>query len=114
MVAELAQTIAAHLDTWDSPLVEPKVFGTVDPAAIAMALDDLCRTHLGARVAAPLFYATSTGCVAGVVLEDERRVVIKAHPAGKPRERLLACARAQRALAAAGFPCPMPVLEDVV
>ena len=59
--------------------VEAAVFGTDDPAAIARSADDLCRTHLGSRVADARFYCASVGCVTGLRLTDRRDVVLKVH-----------------------------------
>jgi hypothetical protein len=80
-VVHLGWVIAAHLRQWDnSPaFVELAVFETEDAFAIAGAIDAFCRRHLGARVAHGLFYQSSIGSVTGVTLDDERRLVIKAH-----------------------------------
>jgi len=75
----LEDEIATHLAVWESAHVERAIHGSDDPAAIARAIDAFCRRELGARVAAPLFYRSSIGAMAGVTLADGRRVVIKAH-----------------------------------
>ena len=47
--------------------------------AIAGAIDAFCRRELGVGVARGLFHQSSVGAVTGVVLEDGRCLVIKAH-----------------------------------
>ena len=56
------------------------------------------------------FFASSTGSVHGVALEDGRRVVVKAHRAGADVERLAASQRVQAWLAERGYPAPLPLV----
>jgi Phosphotransferase enzyme family len=75
-----------------------------------VALDALaawCRRWLGAPPAAELFEAGHLSTVKGLRLADGREVVVKV----RPREpRLTGCAAVHRALWAAGFPCPEPLV----
>ncbi|MDQ6779335.1 MAG: phosphotransferase [Actinomycetota bacterium] len=86
------------------------MFETVEPEAIAEALDAFSRAHLGAAVSCYKFFATSVGSVHGVLLEDGRRVVIKVARADTDRDHLLAVQGVQAHLVAAGFPSPRPLV----
>jgi Phosphotransferase enzyme family len=110
---DLTGAIAAHLATWDVPVVERAIFGTGDPPAIAAALEQFIAGSLGATVAECLFYRTSVGAVAGVRLADGRRVVVKVHQPHVSRARLAAVHDVTAALAASGFPCPRPLVAPV-
>lgn len=70
--------------------------GDTDPV-----LDPWCAAHLGSGVSGVLFRTGYLSDVAGVVLDDGRRAVVKIRPA---EPRLADCARVQRVLRAAGFP----------
>jgi Ser/Thr protein kinase RdoA (MazF antagonist) len=65
-----------------------------------------CRRWLGSEPGAVLFRAGYLSQVTGLRLADGRGVVLKARP---PAPRLRGCVAVQRALAAAGFPCPRPL-----
>jgi hypothetical protein len=65
-----------------------------------------CRRWLGSEPAAVLFRAGYLSQVTGLRLADGRGVVLKARPLAP---RLRGCVAVQRALAAAGFPCPRPL-----
>lgn len=69
-------------------------------------LGSWCRRWLGAEPTAVLFEVARVAVVLGLRLEDGRAVVVKARP---PAHRLSACVAVQRALLAAGFPCPEPL-----
>ena len=60
-------------------------------------------------MAETLLRRTSVGVVRGLALADGRRVLVKAHQAREPRERLEAVARVQAHLHREGFPCPRPL-----
>jgi hypothetical protein len=92
----LEQAIAQHLSQWREPHVELAIYGFAEPARIAWLLDACCSHLLGARVRGALFYQSSIGAVAGVELDDGRRVVLKAHQPDRSRERLQEVARLQR------------------
>jgi len=97
--------------TWGGePLLERDVFGTVDAGRIAAIVDDFCHEHLGARVAGYEFFATSIGSVHGLRLEDDRRVVLKAHRQWVSIDHLAAVQQVQTRLADSGFPAPRPLL----
>lgn len=108
-----ADRIAAALATWDDPVVDRAIYGTVDPAEIAAIADDFVHTHLGVRVAGHLFFTTSVGSVHGVRLTDDRRVILKVYPPDRwPgwTDHLRAVHRIQAHLAERGYPCPRPLL----
>jgi hypothetical protein len=106
---DLTRTIATHLATWDEPVVEPVIFGDASPSTIATAFETLVATRLPTTIVDAIFYQSSVGAVAGVVLADGRRVVVKAHAPHVPVARLAAMQDTMRTLAGAGFPCPAPV-----
>jgi len=94
----------------ETAVLERDVLGTEDPAVAAAMIERFCQEHLGAPVVDALFYVSSIGCVAGVVLGDGRRVVVKAHQPDKTAARLHACQSVQRLCAERGFPAPRPLL----
>lgn len=102
------RVIAAHLAEWGSApaYVELAVFGTDEPRAIAREIDRFCRTYLGAEVAEALFHQSSVGSVAGVQLDDGRRVVIKGHQPSRSVPFLREVARVQMYIASLGLPAP--------
>lgn len=99
-IASLEDAIAAHLSEWEQPFVELAIHGTGDARAIARAIDDFCLREMGSPVAGAIFYRSSVGAVSGVVLEDERRIVIKAHQPDREAAHLHAVAQLQRHVAA--------------
>ncbi len=106
-----ASVIADVLAGWEGDVhLEREVFATIEPEAIAAAVDDFCRSHLDAGVSRYEFFATSVGSVHGVRLGDGRRVVIKAYRADVESDHLLAVQRVQAQLSAARFPSPRPIL----
>jgi hypothetical protein len=111
--AALADLIAAELATWDVPHVELAIYGAADAGAIARAIEALCGSALGARVIGARFYSASIGSVAGVVLEDRREVVVKAHQPGTPAAQLRELVRLRARLGAVGSPAvlagPLPL-----
>lgn len=90
--------------------LERELFATVDPKAIAEAVDAFCQVRLGAAVRRYEFFATSVGSVHGVLLVDGRRVVIKVNRADVDRDHLLAVQGVQKRLSELGFPSPRPLL----
>ena len=105
----LATLVGAHMRRWGSASVEVAVFGTADPDQIAGQLEVFCEEHLGSEVDGALFYAASTGCTAGLLLGDGRRVVAKAYQARWRSAFLGSVRRVQEHLHGAGFPCPLPL-----
>ena len=72
------------------------------------ALAVWCRRWLGAPPAAELFGSGYLSAVKGLRLADGREVVVKVRPR---LPRLAGCAVVHRALWAAGFPCPEPLVD---
>jgi Ser/Thr protein kinase RdoA (MazF antagonist) len=72
-------------------------------------LDAWVRDRLGSPIANVRFRAGRIDAVWGVELQDGRAVVIKAHRAPVDLDAAEATIDAQRTLAAAGFPCPVPL-----
>jgi hypothetical protein len=100
-IDQLAPVVAAHLQEWEpSPaFVELAIYECADPRSIARILNAFCLQNLGSAVARGLFHQSSIGSVTGVVLEDGRSVVIKAHQPGRSREFLAEVVRIQSYLA---------------
>jgi hypothetical protein len=92
------------------PSVVLAIFGTDDPSVIARAVDDFVRLHLHSDVAHCLWYESSQGAVFGLLLQDEKQVVIKAHQPDRSAAFLAAVHDVQRHLSRQGFPCPAPLL----
>ena len=67
------------------------------------ALTQWCVTFLGSEPAIELFRASHLSDVIGVVLADDREVVIKIRP---PSQRHSSTTEIQRHLHASGYPCP--------
>ena len=65
-----------------------------------------CARHLGSEPAEVLFTMGHLSSVTGLVLRDDRQVVLKVRPMAY---RLEACATVHRRLFEAGFPCPQPL-----
>lgn len=107
-VSHLASIITAHLQEWEPspPFVELAIFDSGNALSIARAIDAFCREHLGAAVARGIFYQSSIGSVAGVALEDERRIVIKAHQPDRTTDFLAEIGRIQSHLADRGMFAP--------
>jgi hypothetical protein len=97
----LATVIAAHLREWEPspPFVELAIFGSGDAYCIAGILARFCEQNLGSRTAGGLFHQSSIGSVSGVVLDDGRSVVIKAHQPERSRQFLAEVVRLQSYLA---------------
>ncbi len=90
--------------------VERAIFGTEDAGEIAVVIEEFCRDALGARVQERLFARTSVGTVFGLLLEDGRRVVLKALQPRQSAAFLRAVFETQTYLADERFPCPRPVI----
>jgi len=107
--------IAGRLREWgalDLPL-EREVFGSVQPEALAAAVDAWCRVHLGAAIDHYEFFESSSGSVHGVLLTDGRSVVVKGHRAAVTHDYLAAVIDVQTALADSGYPAPRPLAGPV-
>jgi hypothetical protein len=106
-MAPFATLVARGLGPLGS--IESEIFGTSDPAEIARIVCAYCRRELGEDVVDGLFYRASVGCTAGVLLGSGRRVVVKAYQERWHGSFLRTVQGIQRQLAAAKFPCPVPV-----
>ena len=111
--ADLSSLIQAEHANWERPVVDEAVFGTSRPVEIAALLSGFCRDTLGAGVAEALFYRVSVACVAGLTLDDGRKVVVKAQRGRRKEAYLSACVAFRRRLVEEGFPCPQPLSEAV-
>jgi Phosphotransferase enzyme family len=107
-VDHLASVIAAHLREWEPspPFVELAVFATDDAAVIAETINSFCLHALGAGVQRGLFHQSSVGSVTGILLEDGRAAVIKAHQPERSRALLAEIVRIQSYLAENGVFAP--------
>jgi len=110
--------IAASLSEWEIPFPELDVFGTSDPEAIATMVVAFVRNHLGSGVQGYIFCTSSVGSTHGLVLEDGRRLVLKARPPPDTnpnlpldRHSLEQVVRVQRYLCDKGYPCPAPIMD---
>jgi hypothetical protein len=101
-VAPLGDVIQEALASWSQTPVELAIFETAEPAAIAHVFERFCREQLGVGVRGALFYQSSIGAVAGLELEDGRRVVLKAYQPDRTRERLEEVVRLQSYLSRHG------------
>jgi hypothetical protein len=99
-LATLEAAIAAHVSEWEEPHVELAIHQTRDPRTIARTFETFCLDELGSPIAGALFYRSSIGAVAGVMLADGRRIVIKAHQPDRTAAHLRAILELQRRLAA--------------
>ena len=87
---------------------ERAVHGEVTLAELRTFLDGWVRSRLGSSIADVRFRAGRIDAVwGGVKLQDGREVVIKVHRTQVDLGANRATVDAQRALAAAGFPCPL-------
>lgn len=102
----LETVIAESLAEWAEPFVELAVFGSKEPAVIAGAIERFCAIHLGADPVSGLFWNASVGVAAGLVLDDDRVVVVKAHQPEVDRDHLAAIAEVRESLFRAGYPTP--------
>jgi hypothetical protein len=88
---------------------ERAVHGAVTLPQLHNFLDAWARDRLGSAIGDVRFRAGRIDPVWGVELQDGRAVVIKAHRTPVDLDAARATIDAQRALAAAGFPCPDPL-----
>jgi hypothetical protein len=107
-VDHLASVIAAHLREWEPspPFVELAVYGTDTATTIAETLNSFCQQVLGAGSRRGLFHQSSVGSVTGILLEDGRSVVVKAHQPEKSHALLAEIVRIQTYLAENGIFAP--------
>ena len=69
-------------------------------------LSTWCMARFGSPLSAVIFESGYSSAVLGIVLGDDRRVVVKVRPW---QERLISCWRVHRQMWEAGFPCPEPL-----
>jgi hypothetical protein len=108
-VAVLADLIAAEMAGDADPATTRSIFGIVDPHRIDAMFDTWVAHNLDRHVQGAWHWAVSVGCVAGLTLNDSTRVVIKAYPPDRCRNRLVAVLRLQTAAKNAGLPAPTPL-----
>ena len=88
---------------------ERAVHGAVTSVELRALLDVWTQSRLGSAINDVLFRAGRIDAVWGVQLQDGRAVVIKSHRTPVDLGAAQATVDAQRVLAAAGFPCPVPL-----
>ena len=93
------------------------IFGTEDPGAIDAMVEAFVQRHLGVPVNRPFFCHSSVGSTHGLVLDDGRKVVLKARPHARSnpdlpldRASLEQVIRVQRHLHERGYPAPEPLV----
>ena len=90
------------------------IFATDDVERATALLSSWTRAHLGSPVSRVDEWHRSVGAVAIVVLDDGRRVTLKAFPPRWTQEFLSAVVRVQTHLSRRGLPCPMPLFGPAV
>jgi hypothetical protein len=93
----------------DNPAFTRSILGAADPVEVRRYLDAFCQERLGSRVEEILSFNLSVGATFGLLLENGRRVFLKAHPPERPEEYLWAVHRVQAHLYSRGFPAPRPL-----
>jgi hypothetical protein len=76
------------------------------PACDHAWIGDWCKEALGSPPRTVLFETGYLSQVVGLVLDDERRVVVKVRPWA---DRLIGCGEVHAALFRTGYPCPQPL-----
>jgi hypothetical protein len=108
--SSLEATIARHLAEWEQPHVELAIFGTDNSSTIASTLASFRRCHLHGEIGQAIFYASSIGSVAGLELDDGRRVVLKTHQPGVSLAFLNEVVSLRKHIAGVGGPSPAVLL----
>jgi hypothetical protein len=80
-----------------------------DDDALVDAVDAACRSHLASPILSYEFFHRGAASVHGVRLADDRRVVLKLHPAWLDVEVLQGMREVQRYLYQRAFPAPEPL-----
>ena len=88
---------------------ERAIYGSVTLTEIRTFLDDWVQQRLGSALATVRFRAGRIDSVWGVELADGRAVVLKTHRTPVDFDAARAAVDAQRRLAAAAYPCPLPL-----
>jgi hypothetical protein len=89
--------------------LEDVLLGTSNPARIVGLLDSFTRSALASELHSVTFYRRGVGAVFGLLLMDNRRVVVKVHRLDLVPEGLDGIRTVQRTLAERGFPAPTPI-----
>ena len=103
----LASLLRRAWAEWDHA-VELAIFGFADADELAALLSAFVGERLG-QVTDAVFYTPGVGVVAGLQLDDGRKVVLKVHRWNVTIDRLSAIQRVQAHLANAGLPTPLPL-----
>lgn len=90
---------------------ERAIFGLDDVADILRLLDDYLSRAVGSHIEQVLFRSGRIDAVWAVQAADGRKLAVKAYRQPVDIAARAATATAQRSLAAAGFPCPTPVVD---
>ena len=93
--------------------LEAIVFGTDDAAVVVERIGEVARAATGAAVADVRWYVPSVSCVAGVLLDDGRDVVVRAYQPSVTEAFVHGVVRVQAHVADAGFPAPEPMSGPV-
>ena len=88
---------------------ERAIYGAVTVLEPRTFLDGWVQDGLGSAIREVRFRSGRIDAVWGLELQDGRSVVVKAHRAPVDLEAATASVDAQRVLAEAGFPCPVPL-----
>lgn len=109
-----AEAVDGPTDSEETPpaeitTTERAVHGDVTLPELTAFLQTWARDRLGGAFVDVRFRAGRIDAVWGVDLEDGRAVVIKAHRTPVDLHAIRASIDAQQTLAAASFPCPMPL-----
>jgi Ser/Thr protein kinase RdoA (MazF antagonist) len=108
MILRVSQS-DVHADDERVTDTERAVYGPVTPRELLSFLDTWARRRLGSGIARIVFRAGRIDVVWGVELADGRAVVIKTHRPPVDLGATRAAHEAQQVLAAAGFPCAVPL-----
>ena len=104
--------VAGAISAWTSRL-EDVLLGTHDPSEIVALLAGFCVASLGSPLGSVVFYGRGVGAVFGLVLEDDRSVVVKVRRPELVPEGLDGVRRLQEHLADLGLPAPRPLGEVI-
>ncbi|OCA88063.1 hypothetical protein A8F94_09590 [Bacillus sp. FJAT-27225] len=117
MQKNLIEALSDSLKIENNRILAESILQSTDPIAITTRIEEFCKTELGIPVARCLYVGFSVGASFGLVLEDGRKVFLKAHKqtAGDDLnsisiDTLTAVSEVQSHLATDGFPCPKVIL----
>jgi hypothetical protein len=107
-VADVISVRAARYEVGLSAVHEA-IHGTADHAVIERQLVQFVETAMGSSIREGIFHVASVGSVTGLVLNDDRRVVVKAYQRRWGHRLLGSVIEVQAMLADAGFACARPL-----